>query len=35
MECIIIEVLRKKFDLGINVIFAKVKGILDFSLEEY
>ena len=28
MECIRIKVLRKRIDKGINVIFAKVKGIM-------
>ena len=32
MECIRIEVLRKRIYLDINVIFAKVKGIMGFSL---
>ena len=32
MECTRIKVLRKRIDLGINVIFAKVKGIMGFSL---
>ena len=32
MECVRINVLRRRIDKDINVIFAKVKGIMGFSL---
>ena len=34
MECIGIKVLRRRIDLGINVIFAKGKGIMGFHFKQ-